>query len=114
MDRIAVTAESASPRGYIVGQYPVAALALKLAAGVADDVVRLRRKADDENGPVVAALCDAGEDIGVLGQVQQRRAATVFFEFMRGGALRPPIGDGGRHDGDVDRQRGLARREHLR
>ncbi len=66
-----VAAEGAGAGRHVVGEDPVATLAGALGAGVGDDVVGLGGKADDQGRPVVGALRDAGEDVGVLGEAQQ-------------------------------------------
>src|SRR5690348_17262602 len=87
MDRVAVAPEGAGSGRDIICENPVAALAFELEAGVLDHVVGLRRKADNESRPIIAALRDARQDVWVLGKAEQRRAAPVFFQLMHDGAL---------------------------
>src|SRR5215471_20094308 len=91
VDRVAVTAKGAGSEGNIVGENPVAVLASQLHARVLDDIVGLCRKTDDESGPIIAALRDARQDIWVLGKAEHWWTACVFFQFVKGGALDPPI-----------------------
>src|SRR5205807_9641988 len=109
-----VAAEGAGSWRDIIGENPVAALAFQLEAGVLDDLVGLRREADDESRAIVAALRDAGEYIRVLGKTEHRRATSVLFQLVEGGALNPPVGDGRRHHRHVYRERGFAGGEHFR
>src|SRR5438067_7421462 len=66
MHGVPLAAEGAGARRYVVGDNPVAALALALGTGVGDDVLGLRGETDDEGRPVVAAPGDAGKDVRVL------------------------------------------------
>jgi hypothetical protein len=67
VDRIAVAAKGAGSGRDIIGEYPIAALAIKLGACILDYIVRLRRKPDDECRPIVPVLRDAGQNVGILG-----------------------------------------------
>ena len=79
VDFIAVAAESSGSRRDIIGEYPIAALTLTLEAGIVDDIVRLRRKTNDEGRPVVAALRDTRENVRVLHELQYRQATPIFL-----------------------------------
>jgi len=89
MDRVAVAAEGVRPRRHIVGEDPVAAFAKTLAAGVLDHIVGLRRKADDEGRPIVAALSDAGEDVRVFGKAERRWRPCILLQLVPGGGFDP-------------------------
>src|SRR5207248_9091652 len=73
MDRVVVAAKGTGSYRDIVGEDPIAALALPLEPGVVDDIIGLGRKPDNERRPVVAVLSDAGEDVGVLRDPQHRQ-----------------------------------------
>ena len=77
VDRVAVTAKRTAAGRDIVCQDPVAAFAQALLAGILDDVLGLRSKADDEAGTIAAAPGDRRENVGVLGQAQARGAAGL-------------------------------------
>ena len=54
-----------------------------------------------------------GEDVGVLGQAQHRRAAAVLLELVRRPRSRPANRRPPPPDRDIGRQRRLAGRQHL-
>src|SRR5437762_14365617 len=56
--RVALTAEGAGAGRHVVGDDPVAALALALGTGVGDDVLGLGSETDDQRRPIVAAPGD--------------------------------------------------------
>ena len=74
---------------------------------------RSRRRSRRPGRPVVAAGRDARQDVRVLDEAQDRRPLAVLLQLLAGLGLDPPVGNGGRHDRDIDRQRRLARRQHL-
>ena len=74
--RVAVAPHNAGRRRDIVGDDPVAALALALGAGICDHMLGLRGKADDEARPLRFALGDGRENVGVFDERKLRRAAA--------------------------------------
>src|SRR5205809_673172 len=58
MDGVPLTAKGAAAGRHVIGEDPVAALALTLRPGVGDQILGLGGKADDERRPVVAAPGD--------------------------------------------------------
>ena len=93
VDRVAVAAEGAGAGRHVVGEDPVAALALPLGAGVGDDVLGLGGKADDQRRPVVAALRRSSARMS--GFSTSRSAGgplPSFFSFCAAGGLDPPVG----------------------
>src|SRR5689334_11181102 len=63
VNRVSLAAEGAGSRRHVIGEDPVAALALALRAGVGDDILGFGGKADDEPRAVVAASGDRREDV---------------------------------------------------
>src|SRR5207247_2215850 len=96
------------------GEDPIAVLAQALPPGIRDDVVGLRRKADDELRPVVAAPGDRGKDVRVFDEAQHRRAAAVLLQLVLVGSFDAPVGDVRRHHRDIDGERRLTAGQHLR
>ncbi len=86
-------------------------LAARFFCGVRDQILGLGGEADDEARAAIAGLAQRREDVGIFGELQRRRRA-VFLELLRRG-LDPPIGHGRGADRDLDRQRRLARLEHV-
>ncbi len=63
-------------------------------------------------GRRLAGLGHGREDVGVLGEPQGGRR-SVLLDLLRRGVGDAPVGDGSGEDRDIDRQRGLARRQHV-
>ena len=98
--------------GNIIGDDPVDALALALLAGIADDIVGFRSKADQQFGAVRAGG-DAGQNIGIFSKDQRRRRGAAFLDLVPDIITRAPVGDGGDHDRDIARQGGFHRIGHV-
>src|SRR5690348_10023248 len=65
MDCVPLAPKGAGAGRHVIGEDPVAALALALRAGVGDDILGLGGKADDEARAVVAAPGDRRKDVWV-------------------------------------------------
>ena len=81
MNRVGVAAHDAGLRRNVVGENPVAAFFGELRLGIGDDVIGLGGKADDEARPAGFAMRDGRQDIGILDQLERRRAALLLLDF---------------------------------
>src|SRR6266851_370841 len=80
VDGVGIAAEGAGRRRHVVGEDPVAALAGALRLGVLDHLLGLRSEADDEARAAIAGLAQAGEDVGVLDELEGGRRAVLLLE----------------------------------
>jgi len=83
-----------------------------LGAGVFLDVVGLGGKSDNQLRALLARLGERGENVGIFLQ-RDRGARLILLDLGSGFSGRPPVGDGGDHHRDVERQCGLTCREHV-
>ena len=114
MHGVAVAAHDAGCRRHVVGDDPVGPFGLALLGGVFEHVLGLRGKADHQRRPHARTLGGDGlEDVRVLDQLEPRQGLAALLDLLAGLRRHAPVGDGGGEDGDVGRQRGLRRRQHL-
>ena len=90
-------------RRYVVGDDPVAALALQLGLGVFKQVFGLGGETDHKQRSFGGKFRDGGENVGVFDQLQWRHALRGFLDFLGALVSNPPIGDGGGKNRNVDR-----------
>src|SRR3546814_16788934 len=73
--------------GDIVGDDPVASLAVELRPRMVDHVVGLGGKADQQRG-ALRALSEAGKNIGILGERERGHPpTTLLIDLLTGGGL---------------------------
>ncbi len=80
-------AHDAALRGNVVGDDPVAALPLQFRLGVGDEVLRLRREADEEPRPLGVPR-EPGEDVGILRRASAPAPLPSFLIFSLPGSTR--------------------------
>src|SRR5256886_8013593 len=98
MDRVPVAAKGAGAGRHVIGEDPVAALALALRTSIRDDILGLGGKADNQPRPVVAASGDRREDAWVFDKPQAWRPPAVPFPLLAPRASDPPSGNRPRPD----------------
>ena len=80
---------SPSPAATLLATIRSQPLRSSLCARVVDQRSRLGGEADDERRPVAAARRDLGENVGVLGEREDRRAVAALLELLLRRRLRP-------------------------
>src|SRR3546814_15836653 len=98
-----VAAKGSRARRHVVGENPVAALAIELEARMLDHLFGLRGKADDEARALAPGLRQLGQDVRVLRQLERGGQAVVFLQLVLGDGGYAPVGDGRGAHGDPHR-----------